>query len=891
MFGVKVVFLLLALWNIFSLGISQSEEGFDNMDFGILPVGITLNNREVVSAALVYGYENGIDPVNFDDWLLPFEVVKEVLSLNVIPVVNDDSNNSIVDVVSKEDIVRIESAFVVTQFDLSELIKHPELGLTISMSQLKSLLGVNIFFDVQNYAVVFETPRITSKEKHFSLRDLPVVITGLPIIEPEVITFTNIEQKFETQTSEGNSLFKGETKAVGSLLNGPWYARLKKNNFLDPLDWQLQELQYTYLAENFDVALGSQNAFWQGDSFWGGGAVLRFGFTPNSLISANSLLSKRRQSSTFERTVEGKAEPGTLVRLVTSQGSSIEIIAETLVDSTGLFRFEDVPSRNSSRYELLLYLDGKLSQEPVKRDIYLINLPEQLPQDISSLTFALGAKHSLVADKVLGTFTDLVAGAAYRRGVDENLTFGVGAVYSQGLRGLGEIFYRPNNIPLQLSTTVLSPVLANETSGDNSVNWDLNSSLRYEPLHNLVVQGRASENFASLRLDYKVLGGFNFGGGIDSGDGLFTSVRYTNRLDGWYLSSNVSFTQNLNLRWDFSLDQQTWNASLRQTGNETSARTEFRYDIPKKSFLGEGHSLYLFYNLNYHNGFDQLKHNVQPTWQYRPPEKNLFGERLWEAELGYTIDFDDKPNNHLIAKFKTGIISGIFFEAGYRGNFDFTNDSYTLSLTGSFDLQEQFRAAKHHSSLLAIYGGILIRPFFDDNANTLFDKGERVYTENLDLLLAVNNVSLNPNRAVITETYALLNLPQGTYRLDLDPAGYPIGWHPEDTAYAVTVSPAAYTTVDIPLQRVYTLTGIITDSLANPVSGASVKALSESGDSYLSITNTAGVYYLEGLSRGSYTLLVDGNKAFPSKLIIDEQSEEFQELNLTFTQSKEPKAD
>ncbi len=879
----RVTFLSLTiLWNIFILGFSRVEENPSNKDFGIFPVGITLNKREVAPVALVYGYEDGTNAINFDDWLLPFEVVKKVLGLNLSPLNNNGGNNNIEGIENETTIVKIESSFIVTQLDLDELIQNSELGLTISMSKLKDLLGINIFFDMQSYAVVLEIPRITNSTKNFSLEDLPVVINGLPIFEPEIITFTNIEQKFEMQVSGDNSIFRVETKAVGSLLGGAWYTRLSNNDLLDSLAWQLQELQYTHLTKNFDISLGSQNTFWQDGLFWGGSAVLRFDFTPNSLLYTAS---KRRQGSTFKRTIEGTAKSGTLVRLVNPRISR-EVIAETLVDSTGIFRFEDVPSNYFSRYELLLYPKGKLSQEPISRDVLLANLPDQLPQHASLLTFALGAKHNLVDNNVLGTFTDLVAGISYRQGINENLTLGVGAVYAQGLRGLGEVFYRPNNIPLQFSATVLSPVLSNKISNDTDtdIKWDLNSSFRYEPFDNLVLQGRASENFTSLRLDYKFLRGLYFGGGMDSKDDLFISGRYASKLSDWYLFSNVNLTQNLKLRWNFSLNQQLWDISLKQRGNETSVHTEFRYDIPKKSLFGEGHSLHLFYNLDYHNGFDQLSHSMQPTWKYRSPKKNLFGERLWEAELDYVIDFDDDSNNQLSATFRTGIVPGIFFEAGYRGNFDFANDSYTLSLTGNFDLQKPLRASKRYSSRIGANGGMLIRPFFDENNNNLLDRGEEIYTENFDLLLVVNNIPLTPNRAVITETYALLNLPPNTYRLDLDPAGYPIGWYPENVAYAVTVKPSAYTTVEIPLQRVYTLTGFVIDSLGNPIKGASVKALSESGDSYLSITNTAGVYYLEGLSRGNYTLLVDDNKAFSKKLIIDEYSEGVQELNLTATQ-------
>jgi hypothetical protein len=48
----------------------------------------------------------------------------------------------------------------------------------------------------------------------------------------------------------------------------------------------------------------------------------------------------------------------------------------------------------------------------------------------------------------------------------------------------------------------------------------------------------------------------------------------------------------------------------------------------------------------------------------------------------------------------------------------------------------------------------------------------------------------------------------------------------------------------------------------------------------LSVTNGAGVYYLEGLPQGDYALEINGKSALPGNLLLEESSQSFQEINL-----------
>ncbi|MFM6280714.1 MAG: carboxypeptidase regulatory-like domain-containing protein, partial [Dolichospermum sp.] len=152
--------------------------------------------------------------------------------------------------------------------------------------------------------------------------------------------------------------------------------------------------------------------------------------------------------------IEGAAKPGTLAQLVS--GADNIIWEQVLVDSTGVYRFDNIPiTNNGGDYRVLLYANGQLASTPVEQKPIFLNLPGQLTKGTSSLIISGGLSRQTNSHEFFGDLTDIRGGIGYRYGVSDSLTLGAGIVYDRNILGLFDIFYQPNNFPLKLAVSAL----------------------------------------------------------------------------------------------------------------------------------------------------------------------------------------------------------------------------------------------------------------------------------------------------------------------------------------------------------------------------------------------------------------------------------------------------
>ncbi len=835
------------------LNTSNASIDIDLDNFTTFPVGLNVGKRNVKAGVLVRGNEDGSQAIDFQNWLLPYDAVIQALKLNVTTLPDGQ--------------LEVRSPGIVTRINPEQLRNDSELGLVFSIADLQRLFGVSAKFDIDDYAVVFDVPWLNRRDNRIGQAEIPVILDGLPRFQPGNLNIAAVEQRIDASGSEnGSTNFRGDFQAVGTAFDGSWFVRANQPDLWDGGSWKISEAQYLRQTDKADYFVGSQPSFWQrlgtGGEYWGLTFIQRQGFEPPQTFGGGTSDPRQRlQADKIGRTVTGRAEPGSLVRLV--QGFGNNVIAEVLVDSSGIYRFENITTqRGYGNYRVFLYPQGRLTAQPEIRDATFTTVPGQIPAGASAWVVSGGLQRDFLGnDNLLGNFSEFRGGIARRLGVSETLTLGFGGVYDESLKGLAELFYRPKNIPLQIAVSALA--------GDGV---DVISDIRYQPSNDLIA------SFTSDRLSNR----FNVNWRVSSGLSLFANTSNRNASAGglqfnfsgknFYTFARASLDTESNLRWN--LLQRLGKLGLNLQGNEIGTSSELAYNFSNARYSNTGSSLLLNYDTRSNNGSDDL---LTLGWRYRSPQRAFDGNYLWQAELGYGMG---SQGNGVVATLGTTVLPGIMLQGRYQGVSLTRNDSsFSINLVSGLNLQQGIRPGDRRSKYFRTQGGLTIKPFLDSNNNGKRDSGEKIYTDNSDLLLMVNNKSIKSWRSHVQNDRITVRLPPGTYRLDLDAAGFPLDWHTSKNALAVDVVAGSYTPIMIPFTRSYTRTGVVTDSEGKAVAGTRVEAIGKDMRKF-SVTNGAGVYYLEGLQEGEYELQINGKPA--GELKLKESDEAFQELNLRY---------
>jgi Carboxypeptidase regulatory-like domain len=834
----------------------------------VFPVGFNVNQRSNITSVLVRGYEDGSQAVNFQEWLLPYDSVIEALNLKVKSLPSGE--------------YELSAPGYIRKINPNKLRTDEKLGLVFSVSELQTLLNLTVEFNINEYAVEFKTPWSTlpSDRLFVDTSNTPPMLDGLQGVSAPSFTLSSVEQRFSASGGKDyNSNYRGELKAIGTIAGGSWFVQTDQSNLRDLRSWKISQAQFLRQTKPADYIIGSQAPFWlsQGvGDYWGFTTIQRRGFTPNDTNPGGAPDTRQRQQAvSIGKVITGKAEPGTLVRL--TQSITSRPIAEVMVDSSGIYRFPDIQVDSrflASNYRLLLYPRGQLTETPEIRDVSFSAVPGQLPQGASSLVISggMGRQFSGIDSGLIGNFSDFRGGVAQRWGVSEDLTVGIGGIYDESFRGLGEVFYQPKGTPLRMAFSGLS--------GNKNGQWDINTDISYDFSPRARARFASDRNVSRLDFDWRVTNAMTLLGGYDNRDGAFTGFQYIRSRKNSFTSARVTFNTNNFLRW--SLSQRLGQTELTSFGNEISTQSQLNYNFSGKSSFDPGHSLYVGYETG--NYFDVSNNLTTLGWRYRSPARSLSGNYLWDAQLGYGMG---SSGSGIIATVGTNIIPGVRLQGRYQGvSLGSDQSSFSLELVSGFDTQRGIKPDEYnHSQYLRTMGGILVKPYFDGNHNGKRDSTEEIYKENSELLLVLNNKSLNTFQPETKDDGIFMHLKPGRYRLDVDPGGNPIDWHASTEALAVDVVAGGYTTVEIPFVRDYTRTGLVTDANGKAVAGVRVEAIQqESGLRRVSVTNSAGVYYLQGLSQGSYTIEVAGNKSISNTMLLEQSSESFKEVNLQLNQ-------
>ncbi len=853
------------------------DSSVDSSELGVMLVGLAVDSITTVEATLVRGKEDGVSAISFDQWRIPFDDAMTALGGDVTP--------------QPDGTLAIRIPGVATSVDPAVLLVDPDLGMTLSIAEIEETFGIPAEFNFSQYAIKFLPPLLSNPQNidlgGFGLENTGAVVTaGLPLVEPSSFSFSGIRQSTRIDSSNDRLVgsTRGQLAAMGSAFGGSWYSRIEQPSLNDYSTWQIEELQYLNQADARDFIVGSQSTFWRaenGQDYWGATALQRWGFTPPTVDSQGGFSpSQRQQSNQIGRTVSGAANPGTLVRL--TKGLNGRVVSETIVDSSGVYRFDNVPATGqlsnqfySGGYQVQLFENGQLTNQPEIRSATFTTLPGQLPRGASALVASIGMGHQIKTDRLLGSFNPFRGGLAYRRGMSESLTVGAGFVQDGTPQGLAEFFYLPDGIPFQAAVSAMVDLQDGETR--------VNADMRYQPAKNLKFAFNSDRFSQRFSADWNVTPAVALiATGNTRESSLSAGIKANYRTNRWVGNAFATFDTRQNLRWNLRATSDTFDLS--NYGNEISNYSNLSYYLSKRSNLVGaarlGHEIALTHESHRSQSDGSLQGGQLTTalWRYQSSQSVSDGQSRWRYALGYGIS---SKGSGPVASISTALWPGLDLQMRYRSVSAFSDSpDFQLSLVSRLDTQNGLSWGRRRQDRLRTQGGLMVQPFLDDNGNGVRDPEEDLYLESPELLFQVNHRVMSRYRAEVQSDGILLVLPPDTYRLDIDPAGLPIDRMTAGTAYAVEVSAGQYTQIALPLSVSHTVSGVVVDENGLAVPGARVEAVSVSGHRRMSITNGAGVYYLERLVPDAYDLVVDGVTLEGEPLLLENQDEAFHQREI-----------
>jgi Carboxypeptidase regulatory-like domain len=801
--------------------------------------------------------------VHLERWLLPLDTTLALLEIQQRQLPNGD--------------IELTAPYLLVRLQPRQWQTHPKLGRVIAIGELQKLPGLKIGIDRQpsrlgqgeitlkfDYILPKNQPQPATTES-------PVSLDGLTAIDPPTASLSAVQQRINLSGSTNNQLnTQGEFKSVGTVLGSSWYLRVEQPKLANLLTWGLSDAVVINQSASSDWISGSQSPFWrrQGNptgAYWGVTTIQRQGFTPpTSLNGGDFLPNERLQSSRLGRTVIGQAQPGTVVRLI--RGFNTNVVGQILVDSSGVFRFENVIVSKEgdfgSNYRLLLYPNGQLTADPQVRDVTFTTVPGQLPSGSGAFIVSAGTNYNRGANDFVGKVEGVQGGVAYRRGISESLTLGGGIVSDPlAMRGLGEVFWQPTGVPLQASVSAVT--------GDR---WDLVSSVNYQPAPNFNANFSSDKFSSRADLNWLLTPQLTATSKYDSLSGVAIGGNYSfsvapnsfSNLQGTLDSKSF-------LRWSANHQQNNWQIGLQ--GNEISLNSEVSYQLP--SATGSTQNIVANYQSTYAGAPTTLG---QFIWRYQ--------STLWQSELGYGWSGFGRGAN---AGLGVTLSPGLQLMGRYQGISAFTNrENFSLELQSTIDFQGGSVATTRVEDLRT-RGGIVIQPFFDRNSNGKQDPGEDSYWHSE--LVTLDRKALNPSQTTQSPDRVEIRSLPGSYRLDLNPVRIPPGWRNAMTdsrgkplqSLRVNVALGSYTTIPIPLMPIYKVTGIVSDTTGKPRPDVEVTAVHISGTSVRRTTSKAdGSYEFTDLALGEYEISTPGQLQ-PTKIEIVASSPVLQRFDLRQT--------
>ncbi|MBD2438630.1 carboxypeptidase regulatory-like domain-containing protein [Nostoc sp. FACHB-110] len=725
----------------------------------------------------------------------------------------------------------------------------------ISEATLKEKLSTLLKLNAANLALIVDVPWRRGGDES------PQQAAALqPEFLPPISGLSSFRQELQITNSSGDTNLRSSTLLGGRLAGGSWRVRFN-NNFVNQPD--ISEYFFYKRSNQVRYQIGRQqiglHPLLNGMNFTG--AQIGYSNLPadrfGQQYSAAELLPRRSRPL---QTFRGQVPSASFVQLRVSG----VIIAQQQVGLNGIYEFVDVnlPTGNNNDIELLIFDRNNLSVPSEIRSLR-INASDLLLAAGGNVQLGgLGISGNLVQDSLFENSSSesgkLVGFYQLRQGLSDNLTFegSVQAIPGTLQTQAGFIWRFAN--PAILATSVGT----SRGQVGYTTNLDVNFG-KLEILGNseLFPTGYKSDNQSRDRYNHSLETSYKFSNDFQLG--FIARYRQDENDRANYILPTFSLNpmRHLSFRGRPDLDGRYLFSSYYYPNSST--RLAF-------NTLGDIYTSDLTYSLNqsYQLSFGgEFGGDLAPRYSARLNynSRNL-SSLSWNVGLAYS-NGDVGP----VVGASMQVLPGLFARAEYQsipsrarsilGGFG--DDRLTVLLVSDLSFAGGAIAPANSYSVGQDRGAIAGRIVIE-GANKDFDLGG-AYIQVLDS----RNNRVSGAKTDNKGNFFIGGLKEGVYVVQIDPQNLAVELSTVKTTAVAEVAGSAITRLDFPVRPEYGLAGRITDVAGKPMSDVRVELVNSAGAPVVSaMTDQFGLYRLDGVAAGKYTLQVPNQEGINNSITL-----------------------
>lgn len=206
---------------------------------------------------------------------------------------------------------------------------------------------------------------------------------------------------------------------------------------------------------------------------------------------------------------------------------------------------------------------------------------------------------------------------------DESLTLNMEMIYNDFFKGLSEILYQPQDIPLEIKISTLT------NSNYNRI--DFHTNLNFKPLPNLSFNYSGNRHSQRFNINWQAIPGFTLRfSGNHRNDAFGGGVAFAYNNNDFVAFGNANVDGKNNLLWNITTKIGPLQFSYQDRINYNNYKLIL--DLDKEINFHSGHQLVFNYENRHRHKYEYLNTFF---WQYRSQATSE--KKAWEFNLGYTI--------------------------------------------------------------------------------------------------------------------------------------------------------------------------------------------------------------------------------------------------------------